>query len=230
MSNQHQTNSSAMPTMQKLTAGKTFKPLCAAIVSLVTLSVITAAKPAHAFGVTYNFTVQITSDAYEAQGLLNGMTEQGSLTYDDANLTGIGSEYVSGAQGNLILQFNFLNKVYTERNDLNYGNNSYLYDYPAAFFTNGTLLGLDFLVVPSQLQPPQDAPGFRIFNNGFYAGATDNFNSGTLVGMVAYGIPAIGSEPTDPDDRTAAVPEPSEVGGAIVALSVWGVWARRKVK
>lgn len=204
--------------MKKLMAQAIFKPLRirAAIASILTLSVVSVIKPAHAFSITSDFTVQITSDAYENQGLMNGTLEYGSFTYDNANLTGIGSESVSGSKGSLSLQFNFFNKLYTEQNDLNYGVKSYLYDYPIAFFADGMLLGLDFLVVPPQFQPPQNDLGFRIFKDTFYVGATDNFNSGTLAGTVTYG-------------DSAAVPEPSEVGGAIVALGL-GIWAMRKVK
>lgn len=194
-----------------------FKPLWATIAGLVTLSSVTVLKPAQAFSITYNFTVQITSAAYESHGLMNGATEYGSLTYDDANLTGIGSEYVSAAPGSLTLEFNFLSKLHTQKNDLNYGSDVYLYNYPVAFFSNGRLLGIDFLVVPLPSQPLQDELGFRIFRELFYIGATDNFNSGTLAGAVTY-------------HNSAAVPEPSEVGGTIVALSALGFGIIKKVK
>jgi hypothetical protein len=184
---------------------------------MVTLGSILANKPVQAFSVTYNFTVQITSTAYESQGLMNGATEYGSLTYDNANLTGIGSEYVSATPGSLTLEFNFLSKLYTEQDDLNYGSDVYFYNYPVAFFSNGRLLGLDFLVVPSQAQASQDELGFRIFRELFYVGATDNFNSGTLAGTVTYG-------------NSAAVPEPSEIGGTILAFSCLGLWFLRRVK
>ena len=193
------------------------KPLWATIASIVTLGSVIAIKPAQAFSVTYNFTVQITSAAYESQGLMNGTTEYGSLTYDNTNLTGIGSEYVSAAPGSLTLEFNFLSKLHTEKNDLNYGSDAYLYDYPVVFFSNGRLLGLDFLVVPSQAQTSQDELGFRIFRELFYVGATDNYNSGTLAGTVTYG-------------NSAAVPEPSEVGGTIIALSALGFGIVKKVR
>ena len=193
------------------------KPLWATIASIVTLGSVVVIKPAQAFSVTYNFTVQITSAAYESQGLINGATEYGSLTYDNANLTGIGNEYVSAAPGSLTLEFNFLSKLYTEQNDLNYGSDVYLYPYPVAFFSNGTLQGLDFLTVPSQSLSSQDELGFRIFRDLFYVGATDNFNSGTLAGTVTY-------------TNSAAVPEPSKVGGTIVALSALGFGIMKKVR
>jgi hypothetical protein len=193
------------------------KMLWTTIAGIVTLGSVVAIKPAQAFSVTYNFTVQITSAAYERQGLMNGATEYGSLTYDNANLTGIGNEYVSAAAGSLTLEFNFLNKLYTEQDDLNYGSDAYFYQYPVAFFSNGTLLGLDFLTVPSQAQLSQNELGFRIFRDLFYVGATDNFNSGTLAGIVTY-------------SNSAAVPEPSEVGGTIVALSALGFGIMRKAR
>ena len=231
MSNhQHRIVSTALPPMRKLNAGDVLKPVWATIVGLTTLSLVAISKPVNAFNVTYNFTVEVNSDAYETQGLMQGTTEQGSLTYDDTGLTGSGSEYASPLKGNLTLDFNFLNNKYTEKDDLNYGNRSYAYDYPAAFFTNGKLVGLDFLVVPSQFQPPQDALGFRVYNNAFYVGATDNFNSGTQVGTVTYGDTADLPEPPPPGAGVVAgVPEPSEVGGAIVA-SFLGAWAMKKVK
>ncbi len=198
-------------------ATATTKGIFAAIASITTLSLATLARPAQAFDITYNFTIQINSDAYDAQGVKKGDIESGNFTYDDTKLTGIGSEYVSKSQGNLSIQFDFLNRYYTEKNDLNYGNTTYLYDYPVAFFKDGTLIGLDFLVVPSQFNPPQPDVGFRIFKDAFYVGATDNFHSGTLVGAVTYG-------------DTAAVPEPSEIGGAVVALGLISFWMIKKSK
>ena len=219
-----------MPIQWKATASVIFKPVWVAIVGLATLQLATTIKPAHAFNVTYNFAVQIDSDAYETQGLSKGTVEKGHLTYDNAALAVIGNdEYASPLNGNLTLEFNFLNSIYTEKNDLNYGNLSYAPDYPAFRFTDGKLVGLDFFVIPSQFQPPQKALSFRIFNDAFYVGGTDNFNSGDKVGTVTYSDTAV-PEPPPAGSGVAAVPEPSEVGGAIVASSLLGVWALKKVK
>jgi hypothetical protein len=208
-----------------------FKPVWAAIAGVTTLGFVAMSKPVHAFNVTYSFTVQVNSDAYETQGLSQGTVEQGSLTYDDAVLTGVGDEYVSPLNGKLALKFSFLNSNYTEKNDLNYGNQTFVTDYPAFLFTNRKLVGLDFFVVPSKFQPPQNELSFRIFNDAFFVGGTDNFNSGDKVGTVTYSDQAILPEPLPPSagGGVAAVPEPSEVGGAIVA-SLLGVWAIKKAK
>ena len=213
----------------------------AMFLGLTTLSLATTTQPAQAVNVTYNFTVQITSSAYEAQGLLNGTIEQGRFTYDSNGLKTYNGdslpetrdEYVSASQGNLSLTFNFLNNLYTEKNDLNYGSQLYTPDYPAVLFTDGKLLGLDFLVVPSRFQPPQSAIGFRIFKDAFYFGSIDNSpeGSGMPIGTVTYGDAASFPEPppSSAGGDVAAVPEPSEVGGAIVG-SLLGLWAIKKAK
>lgn len=224
-----------MPAVKKLMAPTILKPLWAAIASIATFNVVIAVQPAHAFSVTYNFTVQITNDAYEAQGLLNGMTEQGSFTYDTDGLTSYDpdgltetrDQYVSASKGNLTLIFRFLNNIYTEKSDLNYGSKRYDPDYPAALFTDGKLVGLDFLVAPSQFQPPQNDLGFRIYKDAFYVGAVDNSNSVTLSGAVTYDLVGATPAPPKPSPAAAAVPEPSEVGGTIAALSLLGIGAIR---
>lgn len=226
-----------MSILQKRTIEKTAKLRWAAIASLISVGLITAVKPAYAFSVTYNFTVQITSNAYESQGLLSGTTQEGSFTYDSDGLTPYRgddlvetrNEYVSPSKGDLILTFNFLNNRYVAQDDLNYGSQSFLPDYPAALFTDGTLQGLDFLVVPSQFQPPQNALGFRIYKDTFYVGATGSSSgeSGLLVGTVAYINTATLPPPPPPSTGVEAVPEPSEIGGAIVAFSVLGFLIRK---
>ncbi len=221
--------SSALPATQRTALNVIFKPIWAAIAGFTTLSFMAVSQPAQAFNVTYSFTVQINSDDYKTQGLSQGTVEQGYLTYDDAVLTGIGNEYVAPLNGNLTLKFNFLNNNYTEKDDLNYGNQSFITDYPAFLFTDGELVGLDFFVVPSKFQPPQNALSFRVFNDSFFVGGTDNFNSGDKVGTVTYSNMPVLPEPSPPSTGIAAVPEPSEVGGTIVA-SLLGLWAMRKVK
>ncbi|MBW4474216.1 MAG: hypothetical protein KME45_28145 [Stenomitos rutilans HA7619-LM2] len=227
-----------MPILRKPTPNKTATLRWAAIAGLITVGLLTGDKPAYAFGVTYNFTVQITSNAYEVQGLLSGMTEQGSFTYDTDVLTPYSSigvietsseQYASASRGDLTLTFNFLNNIYTEKNDLNYGDKVYEPDYPAALFTNGKLTGLDFLVVPSLFQPPQNALGFRIYKDAFYAGAIGSSASenGLQVGTVSYINAADIPAPPPPSTGVAAVPEPSEIGGAIVAASVLGFWIKK---
>ncbi|MBW4695215.1 MAG: hypothetical protein KME27_25990 [Lyngbya sp. HA4199-MV5] len=225
-----------MPTLQPPTSEKTAKLCCTAIASLISLGLVAVTKPADAFSVTYNFTVQVTSDAYESQGLLSGTTQEGSFTYNSDGLTPYKGddlvetkdEYVSPSKGNLTLTFNFLNNRYLEKDDLNYGSEFYVPDYPAALFTDGKLLGLDYLVVPSQFQPPQSALGFRIYKDAFYVGSIDSSSngSGLLVGTVAYINTATLPAPPPPSNGVAAVPEPSEIGGAIVAISVLGFWMR----
>lgn len=229
---QHKNIGTMMLATRKNAAKELFKPAWAAIVGIATLSLSTTIQPVHAFSVTYDFRVQINSDAYETQGLSKGTIEQGSFTYDNDNLTGSGSEYLSPLQGNLKLTFKFLNNIYTEKDDLNYGSSLYSPDYPALLLNNGELVGLDFLVVPSQFQPPQNAIGFRIYNDTFYFGATDNSpeESGSPVGTVTYGDIAVLPKPPLPGAGVAAVPEPSELGGAIVALSFLGIWVMKKVK
>lgn len=234
---QHQSIWLAMSILQKPTPETTAKLCRTAIASLISVGFVTAIKPVHAFSVTYNFTVQITSNAYEAQGVLNGTTQTGSFTYNSDGLTPYDAdrlvetrdEYASPSKGNLTLTFNFLNNRYVEKDDLNYGSQFYVPDYPAALFSDGKLQGLDLLVVPSQFQPPQNALGFRIYKDTFYVGATGSSSSesGLLVGTVAYNNTATSPPSPPPGTGVAAVPEPSEIGGAIVALGVFGFWLKK---
>ncbi len=124
----------------------TLKTIFATILGATALSSTLNAEPARAFSITYDFTVDITSGTY------SGKSYTGSFKYDNANLTGSGLEFVSPTVGNLGIQFSFLNKSYTQQQDRDAS-----LDFPRAYFQDGTLLGLSFLVVP-----PTSSPGFFI--------------------------------------------------------------------
>jgi len=187
------------------------KPLFATIVGAAALSSTLTAEPAQAFSMTYDFTVNITAGTY------SGKSYAGSFKYDNANLTGSGLEFVSPTVGNLGIQFSFLNKSYTQLQDRDAS-----LDFPRAYFQDGTLLGLSFLVVP-----PTSSPGFFIVPKnvpnlaaGFYVGNTDAYN-GTLVGSVSY-KPRSGSGSCS-GSSCQPVPEPSEIAGTVVAIGLLGL-------
>ncbi|HEY9633864.1 MAG TPA: hypothetical protein V6D14_10685 [Coleofasciculaceae cyanobacterium] len=81
--------------------------------------------------VTYDFIVNVTS------GCLSGKQFEGYFSYDSSTLRGIGSEEV-GAQEGLSINFEFLDVLYTEANDLDFSL------YPRLLFEDGNLAGLDF--------------------------------------------------------------------------------------
>lgn len=92
------------------------------------------ANSVNAATLTYNFNVDITT------GSLSNNTYEGSFSYDDSNLTGIGLESV-GVDDELSVVFNFLGRTYTEADD-----NAASFNFPIAEFRDGNLVGLQYLV------------------------------------------------------------------------------------
>jgi hypothetical protein len=179
------------------------------------------ANSAQAATVTYNFEVNVTSGNYF--GKYNGQ-----FSYDDSVLTKRGEEIVTQANGDLSLLFNFLNKTYTSGDELEFPT------FPGVYFRDGLLYGLSFLVVP-----PKADPGFFLLGSEFTVGnkgsASEAYFNGELVGLVTYWLkpptePGGGPKPCE-GSSCAAVPEPSELAGGVVSLSLvgLGVWWRRKV-
>ncbi|UBF27428.1 hypothetical protein K9N68_05630 [Kovacikia minuta CCNUW1] len=192
----------------------TLKNLFASTAGIVALHLTVNTQPAQTFSLTYNFTVNITTGTYA------GNSYTGAFSYDNSNLTGSGLEFVSPTQGNLGVLFNFLNRTYTQAQD-----RDAVSGFPRVYFRNGNLLGLSFLVVPPTANPgfffvPDETPGF---NSGFYLGSTDT-TYGQRVGSIAYALqpdpdPGPGPNPCG-NNSCPAVPEPTEIAGSLLALSL----------
>lgn len=205
---------------------------------------VLSSKPAMAATVTYDFTVDVYTGAYV--GKYNG-----SFSYDDSTAPiscesgGAPTSCLTPTDNNLTVLFNFLGNTYTEKNERDSG-------YPRVFFPSATNLslaeangygGLSFLVVS-----PQAPVGFFFLGYKFRIGNTEGADPYGLendpVGNVSYTLrpplPDPQPEPTpDPspdnpppdDDGATAVPEPSEIGGSALALSLLGIawyWRRSK--
>ena len=226
------------------------KRILAATVGTLLLRLTLGVESAQAFGLTYDFTVNIDStfcaDGNPAQlsqpcrtYIDAGTTYQGQFSYDDATLTGKDFEDLTPGSGNLAaydpqlalkvtqgsleLLFDFLGRTYTEQDDFDYQDSRFVLSYPRIRFSNGTLLGLDFLVPPAksgigfrisrfQAEPSLVRDDFFVYVMGG-DGSIDT--SGVRVGSVTY-------------TATAAVPEPSGIAGVLVAGGFIGLrlWKR----
>lgn len=172
--------------------------------------------PAQSATITYNFEVNVTEGNY--LGKYNG-----NFSFEDSVLTNNGDEIITQANGNLSLLFTFLNKTYTIQDELEFP------AYPGAYFRNGQLLGLSFLVVP-----PKSDPGFFFNGDKFSVGHridSRNVYQGDLIGLVTYWLkpsdPPPDPTPCEDDGSCAAVPEPSG-GLASLGFLGLGLWMRRK--
>ncbi|NEO87214.1 MAG: hypothetical protein F6J87_23585 [Spirulina sp. SIO3F2] len=103
-----------------------------ATLSLSLLPLLTA--PAFARDIGYRFTVTVTG------GSLAGNTFEGVLVYDDATLTGAGTETltVDAENGDLRVIMELLGQFYTEAEDVDAPN------FPQLVFEDGEIQQLDF--------------------------------------------------------------------------------------
>lgn len=194
--------------------------LIGAIGVTAALSSTPAISPAQAATVTYNFEVNVTEGNY--LGKYNG-----NFSFDDSVLTRSGDEIITQANGNLSLLFTFLNKTYTIQDELEFP------AFPGVYFQDGQLYGLSFLVVP-----PTSDPGFFVLGSEFTVGnrgpASEAYFNGDLVGLVTYWLkppdPPPGPKPCQDDASCAAVPEPSDLAGGLVSLSLVGLGLRMRRK
>ena len=196
----------------------TLHTLLASAVGAAALSLAVGAEPAQAFRVTYDFSLSIPTGDYAG-------THRGSFSYDDTNLVGKGREIVNPTNDNLTVLFNFLGRIYTERDDADFFNTSN--QFPKVAFQDGRLLGLSFLVLPPTADPGflfvsegSTVPGQPDPQPGFYIGSTP-FTFGTRVAEVNYTLVS---------ENSAAVPEPSEIAGSLLALGLLGIGLKRRQK
>ncbi|OLP18012.1 hypothetical protein BST81_13305 [Leptolyngbya sp. 'hensonii'] len=173
-------------------------------------------QQATAATVAYDFEINLTS------GTFAGQTGFGQVTYDDAVLTGFGEEIIEVDDG-LSIVFNFAGQDYTEADDVGFDPAV----FPSAFFNNGVLNGIDFVVpvLPNtalwltnnaSFSDPAN-PGCElklgvcegtIDTNGIFSASTAN-----SVGAVTYVL----------------VPEPATLAG-LLSLSTLGIALGRKRK
>lgn len=168
----------------------TFQTLAIASVSTILGSLTLGAVPVHAAQLSVDFSVEIISG-----DLLVGETFSGRLVYEDALLTGIGTELIDPASGLLSLDFTYVGSdlitpvTYTEADDdLSAG-------FPLATFQEGEPAGLDFSVsiTPDLVfqfrEEPLGSDDFALF--------TDNLATfETNVGVIAFAEPTAVPEPT----------------------------------
>lgn len=201
-------------------ANATLTTLIGVVAGAVTLSPVMDIAPVQAATITYNFEVTVTEGNY--LGKYNG-----NFSFDNSVLTNRGDEIITQANGNLSLLFTFLNQTYTIQDELEFP------AYPGAYFRDGRLLGLSYLVVP-----PKSDPGFFFNGEIFSLGhRLDSPYQGNKAGSVAYWLkppdPSPGPTPTPPpcdDGSCAAVPEPSDLAGGIASLGLLGLGLRRRRK
>jgi hypothetical protein len=207
--------------------------------SLIGAAAISAAiaPSAKAAFLTYDFTVNVTSGG--AIGRYDG-----NFRFD-ASKPLILCDAVRGfycanpVDNNLTVQFDFLGKTYTEKDDSGFNLfPNVVFNSPVINAQSSQDVALSFLVSPPQ------ADGFFIFGGDFRMGrGTDLFSEATSVGNVVIRTlqlpgPQPGPQPgPHPEpvpepcagDSCTAVPEPSEIAGSVVALGLLGlVWRSRR--
>ncbi|WP_421656474.1 PEP-CTERM sorting domain-containing protein [Leptothermofonsia sp. ETS-13] len=199
----------------------------ATVVGATALSFMVATNPAQAARITYNFTINVPTGEYTG-------TYQGNFSYDDAVLTGKNPtpttlESVSPSFGELEVEFNFLSVQYTEEDDAAF------FSFPKVYFDNGQFVGLSFLVVASGTNPgffivPKQVTEFgkEVEEKGGLLVGTTNFSFGELISTLITYQRVLGGagDPEDPEDPTAAVPEPSEIAGSLLGLGLLSLGLR----
>ncbi len=220
--------SSPLLTYREIMIKSVLTKTLATVAGTTALSFIVATNPAQAARITYNFTIDVSTGQYTG-------TYQGRFSYDDAVLTGKNPnsgtpeeelESVSPSFGELEVSFNFLGVQYTEEDDAAFSS------FPKVYFDNGQFVGLSFLVTASGSNPgffivPKQVKEFgkEVEEKGGFLVGTTNFSFGELVSTLITYQRVLGGagDPEDPEDPTAAVPEPSEIAGSIFALGLLGL-------
>ncbi len=196
----------------------TLPTLLASAVGATALGLAVQTEPAQAFRVTYDFAISIPTGNYAG-------THRGSFSYDDTGLTGKGREIVNPSNNGLTVLFNFLGRIYTERNDSDFFNTQN--QFPKVAFQDGRLLGLSFLVIP-----PTANPGFMFISEGSRVPGQPDPKAGFYIGSTpsTYGTWFANANYTLVSENSAAVPEPSEIAGSLLALGLLGVGLKLRRK
>ncbi|QKQ77700.1 hypothetical protein FBB35_06930 [Nostoc sp. TCL240-02] len=99
--------------------------------------------------VSYDFTINVT------KGSLAGKSFNGSFSYDNSTLKGIGVEELGITQG-LKTCFNYLGRNYSESDDRDYPT------FPKLVFDNGKIKQLDFWLQPEKRVVWWNLPGWEV--------------------------------------------------------------------
>ena len=105
--------------------------------------------PISAKPITYDFTVKVS------EGSLAGNTYQGSFSYDDENLSGVGKEEIGVIDG-LTVQMNFFGKNYIEEDDKDYP------AFPKLVLEDGKVQQLDFWIESNKRRVWWGTPGWEV--------------------------------------------------------------------
>jgi hypothetical protein len=204
-----------------------------ALMALTALCVGTAGigfesiKSAEAVTFTYDFTVDVTSGTSVGK-------YKGNFSFDPAKPflpcdTAQPFYCANPVDHDLKVQFNFLGKTYTEKDDIGYNFfPNVVFNSPIFNTQSSQSAVLSFLV-----DPAASTNGFFIFGNIFRVGSGTNlFTAATNVGTVSYALRPPDTKPGPlpcENGSCTAVPEPSEIAGSGVALGLLGlVWSARR--
>jgi len=183
--------------------GTMFRALAIASVSAILGSITLGAVPANAAQFSAGFSVEIISGDF-----LVGDIFSGRLVYEDAFITGVGTELIAPASGLISLDFTYVGSdlttpvTYTEADDDTSAG------FPLVTFHEGELAGLDFSVSIT----PDLVFQFReeLLGSGDFALFTDNFATFEMnTGAIAF------AEPT-------AIPEPAVLLGLVGVATLMG--------
>lgn len=172
----------------------------ATVAAAISLAVA-GTKPVQAALVNYDFTVNATSGDNPGEYF-------GSFQYEDSTLTGIGDENL-GVSNGLSILFNYLGTQYTEVSDFDYPLS------PVVSFTNGSLLGLSYLV-EDQFFIGDDPANPNTGGTKFSSILSADLLSVIEVGTVSY-------------SQGQPVPEHTTIGGIAIA-GIIGLCLKRKKK
>ena len=120
-----------------------------AIVTAALSTGVIATSQAQNSTVSYDFTINVT------KGSLAGKSFNGSFSYDNSTLKGIGVEELGVTQG-LKACFNYLGRNYSESDDRDYPT------FPKLVFENGKIKQLDFWLQPGKRVVWWNLPGWEV--------------------------------------------------------------------
>lgn len=225
------------------------KPLLGAIAGATALSCLSPAV-AEAAVLRYGFDVTIN------RGTNAGSNFRGTFEFDDSKLvpcvTAPGNLCATPGDSALRVVFDFMGQRYTEKSDVDYNGRPEFRIPPlkfASLYFIPTLReqGLEPYVLSLLVMAPETQTNFAVLGQVFSFGFpkySDPMQVGTAedptfqVGSVRYTrLPD--TRPTDPSPcktdpdscNPAAVPEPSEIAGSVVAVGLLGLfWRSRRKK
>ena len=119
------------------------------IAILTSTTIVINGYPSLAKPITYDFTVKVS------EGSLAGNTYQGSFSYDDETLSGVGKEEI-GVMDGLTVNMNYFGKDYTEEDDRDYPK------FPKLVLEDGEVQQLDFWIESNERRLWWGTPGWEV--------------------------------------------------------------------